>query len=144
MSQNAESLPYGLLTRSCAHLCINMQNRFAERTEWHTPWMTRVLPIVVPLARALRDRTVYTRFIPPANAREVRGSWRRYYERCPSMSREQLDPKMLELVQPLAEIASLGAVVDKRTYSPWLEQTLELRLAEWGTDTRDCFSPVRP
>jgi hypothetical protein len=30
------------------------------------------------------------------------------------MSREQLDPKMLELVQPLAEIASLGAVVDKR------------------------------
>lgn len=118
MSQTDEFLRFGPLTRSCAHLCIDMQNMFAEGTEWHTPWMARVLQVVVRLARAHAARTVYTRFIPPATAREVQGSWRRYYERWPSMTRERLDPKMLELVPPLEEIASLGDIVDKRTYSP--------------------------
>jgi hypothetical protein len=45
MSKPDESLPYGRLTRSCAHLCIDMQNLFPERTDWHTPWMARVLPV---------------------------------------------------------------------------------------------------
>jgi nicotinamidase-related amidase len=134
MSQHEESLPYGPLTRSCAHLCVDMQNLFAERTEWHTPWMARVLPVVARLAAAHPTRTIYTRFIPAANPGEVRGSWRRYYERWRSMTLERLDPRMLELVPPLAEIAVRGEVVDKRTYSPWGEPALERILHHWGID----------
>ncbi|HEY8612755.1 MAG TPA: cysteine hydrolase, partial [Roseomonas sp.] len=56
----------GPLTASCAHLCIDMQNLFAEGTEWHTPWMKRVLPVVERIAAAHPERTIFTRFIPAA------------------------------------------------------------------------------
>jgi len=39
-------LRFGPLTARSRHLCIDMQNLFAEPTPWHTPWMARVLPAV--------------------------------------------------------------------------------------------------
>jgi hypothetical protein len=39
-----EALAFGPLTDRTAHICIDMQNVFAEETPWHTPWMARVLP----------------------------------------------------------------------------------------------------
>ena len=47
----------------------------------HTPWMERVLPKVERLVAAHPDRTIFTRFIPPARPGEGTGTWRRYYER---------------------------------------------------------------
>ena len=41
-----EALPSGPLMDRTAHLCVDMQNLFAEETPWHTPWMARVLPVV--------------------------------------------------------------------------------------------------
>jgi hypothetical protein len=35
------SLSYDPLSAHTVHLCIDMQNVFAEPTPWHTPWMTR-------------------------------------------------------------------------------------------------------
>jgi len=32
-------LRFGPLTRRSLHLCIDMQNLFADATPWHTPWM---------------------------------------------------------------------------------------------------------
>jgi len=37
------SLRFGPLGGRTVHLCIDMQNLFAEDTPWHTPWMKRVL-----------------------------------------------------------------------------------------------------
>ena len=56
-------LYHGPLGDSCAHLCVDMQNLFVN-TEWHTPWMERVLPVVERIARAKPDKTIFTRFIP--------------------------------------------------------------------------------
>lgn len=54
----------GPLTRSCVHLCVDMQNLVAEATQWHTPWIGRVLPAVERLAHHNPARTILTRFIP--------------------------------------------------------------------------------
>jgi nicotinamidase-related amidase len=45
-----DGLPFGPLTDRTAHICIDMQNVFAEETPWHTPWMARVLPVVTRIA----------------------------------------------------------------------------------------------
>jgi nicotinamidase-related amidase len=48
------------------HLCVDMQNLFAADGPWPTPWMEKVLPTIVRLAEHAPERTVFTRFIPPA------------------------------------------------------------------------------
>jgi hypothetical protein len=37
------------------------------------PWMDRVLPIITELASQRRERTVFTRFIPPERATDAPG-----------------------------------------------------------------------
>jgi hypothetical protein len=55
-----------------------MQTLFAERTDWHVPWLERVLPAVIQLAEARRARTVFTRFVPPGKPEDAKGAWQRY------------------------------------------------------------------
>jgi nicotinamidase-related amidase len=128
-------LQHGPLTRSCAHLCVDMQNLFAGDTEWHTPWMTRVLPMVERLAGACPERTIFTRFIPAARPGEGEGSWRRYWQRWPGMTREALPAEALDLIPSLARFVPPAEVVDKRVYSPWMEGDLHQRLRARGIDT---------
>jgi nicotinamidase-related amidase len=117
-------LRYGPLTAHSVHLCIDMQRVFAEPTPWHTPWMARVLPVVEEIVRRHAERTVFTRFMPPATPDEMHGAWRRYYRRWHSLTREQLDPRLLELVPSLARHAPPAHVIDKRFYSPFVERAL--------------------
>jgi nicotinamidase-related amidase len=128
-------LRFGPLTASCAHLCIDMQNLFAEGTEWHTPWMKRVLPVVERIANAHPDRTIFTRFIPARRPGEGEGTWRHYWERWKSMTQEALPPSMLDLLPSLARLAPPALVLDKPVYSPWLQPELGRVLAERGIDT---------
>jgi len=37
----ASVLRFGPLGPSAVHLCIDMQTFFAERTDWHVPWLHR-------------------------------------------------------------------------------------------------------
>jgi nicotinamidase-related amidase len=128
-------LKYGPLTERCAHLCVDMQNLFAEETEWHTPWMKRVLPVVERIAQAKPERTVFTRFIPAARPGEGTGTWHRYYERWASMTLQALPPGSVDLIPSLAELVPPAEVIDKRVYSPWLESALDQRLRARGIDT---------
>ncbi|MGA8760119.1 MAG: hypothetical protein WB611_28130 [Stellaceae bacterium] len=82
------TLPFGPLTQRSVHLCIDMQNLFAGATPWHTPWMTRVLPVVEEIAGRHASQTVFTRFIPPAKAEDVSGTWQRYFQRWAEMTRD--------------------------------------------------------
>ncbi len=116
------------LTERCVHLCVDMQRLFAEPTEWHTPWMERVLPVVERLAAAWPERTIFTRFIPARRPGEGHGTWRRYWERWASMTLEALPPGMTDLVPSLARLVPPAEVVDKRHYSPWLDPALDERL----------------
>src|SRR4051794_34923072 len=133
MSQGG--LHNGPLTASCAHLCIDMQTLFAGHTDWHTPWMERVLPVVERLVAAWPERTIFTRFIPADRPGEGSGTWRRYWERWSSMTLAALPPDAVELIPSLARFAPPAEVVDKRVYSPWIDSDLHERLQARGIDT---------
>lgn len=123
------------LTARCAHLCVDMQNMFAEETEWHAPWMRRVLPRVEAIVAAHPARTLFTRFIPAAHPGEGHGAWRAYYERWRGMTREALPPGMLDLVPSLARFVPPARVIDKKVYSPWAQPELEEELRRRDVDT---------
>ena len=97
-----EALPFGPLTDRTLHLCIDMQNLFAQETPWHTPWMARVLPVVIRRAQRHPARTVFTRFVPPERPDQMRGSWRLYYQRWRDLTLERINPELVELVPQLA------------------------------------------
>lgn len=110
-------LRFGNLSPHTLHLCVDMQNLFNEPTPWHTPWMKRVLPVVRRLAEHRTERTIFTRFIPPERAADAPGAWRRYFSHWREMTRERLDPRLLELVPELARLVPPARVIDKRVYS---------------------------
>src|SRR5690348_10594075 len=119
----SQALRFGPLGPRTVHLCIDMQTLFAERTDWHVPWLEQVLPAVVRLGEARRDRSVFTRFVPPGQPEEAAGSWQRYYEHWRHMTGDRLNPRLIELVPPLAELAYPDLVIDKAHYSPFKEPT---------------------
>jgi nicotinamidase-related amidase len=112
-----------------------MQMVFAEKTDWHVPWMERVLPNVLRITSAKAEETVFTRFVPPARPEDVYGTWRRYYQRWRHMARDQIDPAMIELVPPLQELTPPAQVVDKQYYSPFTEPVLHDLLRKRGIDS---------
>jgi nicotinamidase-related amidase len=130
-----DELRFGPLDESCAHLCVDMQRMFAERTDWCTPWMPRVLPKVRRIVAAHPRQTVFTRFIPADKAGDGEGTWRRYYERWASMTIEQLGREQIDLVPELIPFVPPAEIVDKHVYSPWLETDLHRRLRARGIGT---------
>jgi nicotinamidase-related amidase len=130
----ASALRFGPLGQRTVHLCIDMQTLFAERTDWHVPWLERVLPAVMRLAEARRERSVFTRFVPPERPEEAVGAWRRYYEHWRNMTGEQLNPRLIELVPPLAALALPELVIDKAHYSPFQEEVFLRKLGQLNPD----------
>lgn len=107
-----------------AHICVDMQSLFAKETDWHAPWLKRVLPAVEALAARTARRTIFTRFIPPETLEDAHGAWRGYYKRWPRMVRRHLSPEVLNLVPSLAQFVPPALVFDKTVYSPWLSGKL--------------------
>jgi nicotinamidase-related amidase len=134
MTKEHDPLPRGPLGASCVHLCCDMQRMFLEDTDWHTPWMPRVLPLTLRLARAHPARTIFTRFIPAQRAGEGHGTWKAYYERWASMTIERLGAEMIALVPDLAALVPPAEVFDKHVYSPWMDGALHKRLRERRAD----------
>jgi nicotinamidase-related amidase len=128
-------LRFGPLSARTLHLCIDMQNVFAEPTPWHTPWMSRILPIVEEIARRHAAQTVFTRFIPARSELAARGAWRRYYRRWRDMTLDRLDPGLVELVPALARLTPPAVTIDKRVYSPFMEPTFIGLLRERRADS---------
>jgi nicotinamidase-related amidase len=127
-------LRFGPLTARSRHLCVDMQNLFAETTPWHTPWMARVLPAVEAVVSRFPERTVFTRFVPPAHPQDMPGAWARYYERWSELTLSRIDPVLIELVPSLARFLPPAVVVDKRVYSPFVERGLLQLLRKRHTD----------
>ncbi len=130
----SELLPFGPLTRRSLHLCVDMQMLFMADTPWRTPWAERVLPIVAGIAARHPDRTIFTRFIPPRSPRDLPGSWRRFYERWRELTRERIDPALLDLAPPLAALVPPALVIDKPVYSPFAGAKLPRLLREREAD----------
>jgi nicotinamidase-related amidase len=117
------------------HLCIDMQRMFAEDTPWQVPWMREVSPAVEEVARRYPEKTIFTRFVPPARAEEMPGMWRTYYEKWPMMTTAQLGLEMVDLVPSLKRLVPPARILDKMTYSPWVNGKLHAALLEDGIDT---------
>jgi nicotinamidase-related amidase len=123
-----------------------MQRLFAEDTPWRTPWMARVMPNVLEIARAHQDQTIFTRFIPADYPGEGRGVWARYWQRWADLTLSRMPAQLTDLVPELARFSPPAAVIDKRVYSPWtdagLDQLLKLRhidtLLVTGCETDVC------
>jgi hypothetical protein len=67
-------LRVGPLNFRTVHLYIDTQTLFAERTDCHVPWLERILPEVVRLAEARRNRSLFTRFVLPGQPEEAAGA----------------------------------------------------------------------
>ena len=132
--QVPDVLPYGPLTPRTVHLCIDMQAVFAGDTPWHTPWMARVLPVVERIAARHPARTIFTRFIPPASDDPMPGAWRRYWDRWRELTRDRIDPRLLDLLPPLAALVPPARVFDKPVYSAFHGGALHHHLVETGCD----------
>ena len=135
----ASALRFGPLGPRAVHLCVDMQTLFAERTDWHVPWLERVLPAVIRLAEARRGQTVFTRFVPPERPEEAAGAWRRYYEHWRNMTGDRINPRLIELVPPLAALAPPPRVPQQRR-SAWgvsaLAVTERLVRRDWSNLTQ--------
>ena len=99
------------------HLCVDMQRIFSRDGLWETPWMERVLPTIAAIAARCPERTVFTRFIPPRQPEEMPGAWQDYYKRWRAMTQQNLDERLLELVEPLQELVPPAHLCDKAVYS---------------------------
>jgi len=124
----------GPLTSQTVHLCVDMQRIFSTEGPWPTPWMERVLPTVTRIAERFPERTVFTRFITPETPEQATGVWRHYYERWRQTTREHLDPRLLELMPPLARLAPPAPVFDKPVYSAFAGHRLHDHLQERSAD----------
>ena len=111
--------------RNAVHLCVDMQRIFAKGGFWETPWMERVLPVIVEIAERYAKRTVFTRFITPVTGNQRPGQWRKYYRRWERATRQRLAPDQLDLVPALARFAPPAEVIDnlltRRSFNPvWI------------------------
>ena len=118
-----------------AHICVDMQRLFAEKTPWHTPWMARIVPTVHALVAAHPAETIFTRFIPVRRPQDAAGAWRIFYERWESVTLDRLDDDLVELMPELQPFVPPASVVDKRVYSPWFEPALHDALSRRNADT---------
>lgn len=126
----AEPLP-----ASTVHVVVDMQRLFAEETPWHTPGLDAILPPILRLIEHRPERAFFARFLVPGRATDAPGRWRRYYERWPELTRERMDPALLDLVAPLKRFAAAERIIDKTTYSIFTPQDTEERLRSMGADT---------
>jgi nicotinamidase-related amidase len=111
-----------------------MQRLFSPEGPWPTPWMDRTLPVIAEIAERHAAQTIFTRFVPPAKPEDMPGRWRHYYERWRKVTRELLDPRLLDLVPPLDSLAPPALVVDKPVYSPFAGWRLPALLRERDAD----------
>src|SRR3954452_1567196 len=122
------------LSSRAVHLCIDMQRIFSTDGPWPTPWMERVLPTVARIAERFPERTVFTRFITPEGPEQAPGAWRRYYERWRETTRDRLDPRLLDVMPPLARLVPPARVFDRAVYSAFAGHRLHEHLQERGAD----------
>lgn len=117
------------------HLCVDMQRIFARGGVWETPWMERVLPVVVDVSNHYARSTIFTRFITPEHPEQRPGRWQRYYQRWEAALRPNLKPEQLDLVPELQRLAPPAQVIDKPVYSAFKHSPLASLLVEGGIGT---------
>jgi nicotinamidase-related amidase len=123
------------LIENAVHLCIDMQRIFASGGIWETPWMTRVLPVIVDLTDRYPERTIFTRFITPNSPEQAWGRWKSYFRRWRIATRQSIGGTQLDLVPELARFVPPATIIDKPAYSAFFRSPLATLLQEKGVGT---------
>jgi len=97
-------------------------------------WKVRYREAVRLIAHTPRH-TVFTRFIPVRNKAEARGVWKAYYEKWECVTRDKVDPALLELMPALTRFVPPATVFDRQTYCAFTNGRLQAFLDEHQVDT---------
>jgi nicotinamidase-related amidase len=109
------------LSKAAVLAVIDMQNVFADPASgWFTPGFSQIVQPARRLAEAFAGRTVFTRFLAPA---EPRGGWRSYYQQWPFA----LKPAQWEGYRLIEALDRPGLVtMDTCTFGKWTPRLAEL------------------
>lgn len=125
----------GPIDEHAIHLCIDMQRLLSPEGPWPTPWVAPALERAVRLVEPRPEQTIFTRFMPPRSPEEMPGVWKRYFEKWRAVTREFIDPSMLDLLPPLQSFVPPAIIVDKGRYSAFIDSPLQSVLRERGATT---------
>jgi nicotinamidase-related amidase len=117
------------------HVCLDMQNLISPSGPWAARWAERVLPAVVSLIEHAPRRTIFTRFIPPADVPGQPGGWQDFYEKWTGLTLSRIDPTLLELLPPLRLFIPPAIVFDKGGFSAFSAPGLLEKLKALKADT---------
>jgi nicotinamidase-related amidase len=73
--------------------------------------------------------------MPPRSPDEMPGAWQRYFRKWRSVTREFIDPSLLELLPPLQSFVPPAVIVDKSRYSAFIDSPLHAVLWDRGATT---------
>ena len=135
-----------MLPPDTLHVVIDMQRLFVEHSEWSVPDLPKIIPPILKLTEAHPRETVFTRFITPSTPERAQGQWRHYYRHWHSVTLAEMDPALLDLIQPLPKHARPDAILDKPSHggfeSPAFVEALASRNASvlvlTGVETEVC------
>lgn len=128
-------LRLGPIAMGWTHLCVDMQQLFAQGTRWSDPATAALVPAVLPLIDRAPDRTLFSRFLTPAQASDMPGQWQAYYRYWEDLRADQLPDKALDLLPELAARAAPDRTIDKYMHSAFESPSLTARLRTMATDT---------
>lgn len=97
--------------------------------------MVRTIPLIARLVAHAPGRTVFTRFIPAADANDAPGMWSKYYRKWAGITRDRINPKLLQLVPELCNFVPPASVIDRTVYSAFGGDRLHPFLTEHHVDT---------
>jgi nicotinamidase-related amidase len=123
------------IEETAVHLCVDMQRLLSAHGPWPTPWIEPALERAIRLVEPRPAQTIFTRFVPPHSPEQMPGAWRRNFERWRSVTREFIDPSLLELLPPLSSFVPPASTIDKGRYSAFVDSPLQSVLRERGVAT---------
>jgi nicotinamidase-related amidase len=129
-----EGLRFGPI-ENAVHICVDMQRLFAEGTEWASPVVQAIEPLVARVCAHSPERTIFTRFLTPKRAENAQGQWKTYYKRWKSVTTSVMDAGLLELLPQLRGFAPPARVIDKYVHSGFENSQLQKTLDGFGAKT---------
>jgi len=130
-----DGLRFGAIGKRAVHAAIDMQRLFAEETEWASPVVHTIEPLVSRICAHAPHLTVFTRFLTPERAEDAMGQWQIYYRHWKSVLASNIDPDLLDLLPPLRQFSPPARVIDKYTHSAFEAPAFESALHDLKADT---------
>lgn len=125
-----QELRHGSLGPDCVHICVDMQRLFGPGYPWAVPWLDQIMPKVEAICGHNSARTIFTRFLPPANPDETIGAWRHYYRKWDCVTLDRIGAEAVHLLPELVRHTPPAKIIDKMVYSPWFDPALDRLLAQ--------------